>query len=100
MSCVCYRKNDYHNFVYSMKASNPLVMVQVIYMSSIDRSRKINIIYREGKPWWNMSAPAPSTPVSLPLPSPVSCFVPRPLVLPSSLIPLFSLLSPCVLCFV
>jgi (E)-4-hydroxy-3-methylbut-2-enyl-diphosphate synthase len=25
---VC-RKNDYHNFLFSMKASNPLVMVQV-----------------------------------------------------------------------
>jgi len=25
---VC-RKHDYHNFVFSMKASNPLVMVQV-----------------------------------------------------------------------
>jgi (E)-4-hydroxy-3-methylbut-2-enyl-diphosphate synthase len=24
---VC-RKNDYHNFLFSMKASNPLVMVQ------------------------------------------------------------------------
>jgi (E)-4-hydroxy-3-methylbut-2-enyl-diphosphate synthase len=25
---IC-RKHDYHNFVFSMKASNPLVMVQV-----------------------------------------------------------------------
>jgi 4-hydroxy-3-methylbut-2-en-1-yl diphosphate synthase IspG/GcpE len=25
---IC-RKNDYHNFLFSMKASNPLVMVQV-----------------------------------------------------------------------
>ena len=31
---IC-RKHDYHNFVFSMKASNPLVMVQVRFPDSL-----------------------------------------------------------------
>ena len=33
MHCVC-RDHDYHNFLFSMKASNPLVMVQAYRLLS------------------------------------------------------------------
>lgn len=38
--CWCCRKNDYHNFVYSMKASNPLVMVQAYRLLAAEMYKK------------------------------------------------------------
>ena len=42
---IC-RANDYHNFVFSMKASNPLVMVQAYRLLAAEQARRQPAIRR------------------------------------------------------
>ena len=42
---IC-RANDYHNFVFSMKASNPLVMVQAYRLLAAEQARREPAIRR------------------------------------------------------